>query len=166
VMPAGGSKRPASEETVREGLHTLDVPDPDGMKTRLGPVSLPAYLSVADSALDRSGFDRDDLDYVALTHMKRSFHDRVLDELGLDPAADGYYLDEYGHVQSVDQALALSRGVETGRLEAGDLVCLLARPEPGTPGPRPCFAGGGNRASRSQVRPLLRYRAASVEEYR
>jgi 3-oxoacyl-[acyl-carrier-protein] synthase-3 len=126
VMPAGGSKRPASEETVREGLHTLDVPDPDGMKTRLGPVSLPAYLSVADSALDRSGFDRDDLDYVALTHMKRSFHDRVLDELGLDPAADGYYLDEYGHVQSVDQALALSRGVETGRLEAGDLVCLLA----------------------------------------
>ncbi|GAA0538043.1 3-oxoacyl-[acyl-carrier-protein] synthase III C-terminal domain-containing protein [Halorubrum ejinorense] len=126
VMPAGGSKRPPSEETVREGLHALDVPDPDGMKKRLGPVSLPAYLSVADAALDRSGFDRGDLDYVALTHMKRSFHERVLDELGLDPASDGYYLDEYGHVQSVDQALALSRGVETDRLEPGDLVCLLA----------------------------------------
>ena len=126
VMPAGGSKRPASEETVREGLHTLDVPDPEGMKERLGPVSLPAYLSVADTALERSGFDREDLDFVALTHMKRSFHDRVLDELGLDPASDGYYLDEYGHVQSVDQALALAEGVETGRLESGDLVCLLA----------------------------------------
>jgi 3-oxoacyl-[acyl-carrier-protein] synthase-3 len=126
VMPAGGSKRPASEATVREGLHTLDVPDPEGMKERLGPVSLPAYLSVADTALERSGFDRDDLDYVALTHMKRSFHERVLDELGLDPASDGYYLDEYGHVQSVDQALALAEGVEAGRLEPGDLVCLLA----------------------------------------
>ncbi|WP_434521889.1 3-oxoacyl-ACP synthase [Halorubrum sp. AS12] len=126
VMPAGGSKRPPSEETVREGLHALDVPDPEGMKERLGPVSLPAYLSVADTALERSGFDRDDLDFVALTHMKRSFHGRVLDELGLDPASDGYYLDEYGHVQSVDQALALERGVETGRLEPGDLVCLLA----------------------------------------
>ncbi|WP_048076315.1 3-oxoacyl-[acyl-carrier-protein] synthase III C-terminal domain-containing protein, partial [Halorubrum sp. AJ67] len=126
VMPAGGSKRPPSGETVREGLHTLDVPDPDGMKERLAPVSLPAYLSVADEALDRSGFDRDDLDYVALTHMKRSFHERVLDELGLDPASDGYYLDEFGHVQSVDQALALARGVETDRIEAGDLVCLLA----------------------------------------
>ena len=126
VMPAGGSKRPPSEETVREGLHTLDVPDPDGMKERLGPVSLPAYLSVADAALERSGFERDDLDYVALTHMKRSFHERVLDELGLDPASDGYYLDEYGHVQSVDQALAVERGVETGRLEPGDVVCLLA----------------------------------------
>ncbi|MDB2243267.1 3-oxoacyl-ACP synthase [Halorubrum ezzemoulense] len=126
VMPAGGSKRPPSEETVREGLHTLDVPDPDGMKERLGPVSLPAYLSVADTALERSGFDRDDLDFVALTHMKRSFHERVLDELGLDPRSDGYYLDEFGHVQSVDQALALERGVETERLEPGDLGCLLA----------------------------------------
>jgi 3-oxoacyl-[acyl-carrier-protein] synthase-3 len=126
VMPAGGSKRPPSEATVREGLHTLDVPDPEGMKERLGPVSLPAYLSVADTALERSGFDREDLDYVALTHMKRSFHERVLDELGLNPASDGYYLDEYGHVQSVDQALALTEGVEAGRLEPGDLVCLLA----------------------------------------
>jgi 3-oxoacyl-[acyl-carrier-protein] synthase-3 len=126
VMPAGGSKRPPSEATVREGLHTLDVPDPEGMKERLGPVSLPAYLSVADTALERSGFDREDLDFVALTHMKRSFHERVLDELGLDPASDGYYLDEYGHVQSVDQALALAEGVEAGRLEPGDLVCLLA----------------------------------------
>ncbi|SDF51982.1 3-oxoacyl-[acyl-carrier-protein] synthase-3 [Halorubrum xinjiangense] len=126
VMPAGGSKRPPSEETVRERLHTLDVPDPEGMKERLGPVSLPAYLSVADTALERSGFKRDDLDFVALTHMKRSFHERVLDEFGLDPASDGYYLDEFGHVQSVDQALAVERGVETGRLEPGDLVCLLA----------------------------------------
>ena len=126
VMPAGGSVRPPSEETVREGLHTLDVADPEGMKERLGPVSLPAYLSVADTALERSGSERDDLDFVALTHMKRSFHERVLDELGLDPASDGYYLDEYGHVQSVDQALALEAGVENGRLEPGDLVCLLA----------------------------------------
>ena len=126
VMPAGGSKRPPDEETVRVGLHTLDVPDPDGMKERLGPVSLPAFLSVADTALERSGFERADLDFVAVTHMKRSFHDVVFDELGLDPDRDGYYLDEYGHVQSVDQALAVEAGLDDGRLEAGDLVCFLA----------------------------------------
>ncbi len=126
VMPAGGSKQPPSEETVRDGRHTLTVPDPDGMKERLGPVSLPAFLSVADTALERSGFERADLDFVALTHMKRSFHDRVLEELGLDPERDGYYLDEYGHVQSVDQALAVREGIERGRLSEGDLVCFLA----------------------------------------
>ncbi|OYR42542.1 beta-ketoacyl-ACP synthase [Halorubrum sp. Ib24] len=126
VMPAGGSKPPPSEATVREGLHALQVPDPDGMKERLGPVSLPAFRSVADEALSRSGFERTDLDFVALTHMKRSFHDMVLEELGLDPERDGYYLDEYGHVQSVDQALAVEEGLADGRLADGDLVCFLA----------------------------------------
>jgi len=126
VMPGGGTRNPASEETVSTGAHSLDVPDPDGMKERLAPVSLPNYLDVADRALERSGLDRSDLDFVALTHMKRSFHDTLLTELGLDLDAGGHYLDEYGHVQSVDQVLALDEGLASGRVEPGDVVCFLA----------------------------------------
>jgi len=126
VMPGGGTRNPPGEETVSTGAHSLDVPDPDGMKERLAPVSLPNYLDVADEALERSGLDRSDLDFVALTHMKRSFHDKLLAELGLDTDTDGYYLDEYGHVQSVDQVLALDEGLSRGRVEPGDIVCFLA----------------------------------------
>ena len=126
IMPAGGSREPPSHETVDAGNHCLDVPDPDGMKERLAPVSLPNYLEVADTALDRSGFDRDDLDFVAVTHMKRSFHDLVFEELGLDPSTDGIYLDRYGHVQSADQILALGDAEAAGLLEAGDVICFLA----------------------------------------
>jgi len=126
VMPGGGTRNPPGEETVTTGAHALDVPDPDGMKERLAPVSLPNYLDVADEALERSGFDRSDLDFVALTHMKRSFHERLLSELGLDTDTDGYYLDEHGHVQSVDQVLALDEGLARGRVEPGDVVCFLA----------------------------------------
>jgi len=126
VMPAGGSLEPPSEETVETGKHTLDVPDPDGMKERLAPVSLPNYLEVADTALERSGFDRDDLDFVAVTHMKRSFHELLFDELGLDPSTDGIYLDTYGHVQSADQVLALGDAEQAGMLEDGDVICFLA----------------------------------------
>lgn len=122
VMPAGGSRNPPTRETVAQGLHALDVPDPDGMKERLADVSLPNFLDVADDALDRSGYDRAALDFVALTHMKRSFHDLLTDELG----AAHYYLDEYGHVQSVDQILALDEGLARGLVESGDLVCFLA----------------------------------------
>ncbi len=125
VMPAGGSVAPPSEETVAADEHTLDVPDPDGMKERLGPVSLPSFLEVADAALERSGFAREDVGFVALTHMKRSFHERVLEELGLDPAEDGCYLDRYGHVQSADQILAVAEGLERGRIDDGDVVLLL-----------------------------------------
>ena len=124
VMPAGGSVRPPREETVREGLHTLDVPDPDGMKQRLADVSAPAFLSVADDALADSGYSRDDLDFVALTHMKRSFHDYLVGELGV---GDGHlYLDEFGHVQSVDQALAVEAGLDEGLVDPGDVVLFLA----------------------------------------
>ena len=126
VVPAGGSRDPPSAVTVEQGRHSLDVPDPDGMKERLAPVSLPNYLEVADTALDRSGYDRSDLDFVAVTHMKRSFHELLFEELGLDTEADGYYLEEYGHVQSADQVLAVHEGLERGRLDAGDLVLFLA----------------------------------------
>jgi len=126
VMPAGGSRQPPTEETVERGLHTLDVRDPDDMKARLAPVSLPNYLEVADDALERSGYDRSDLAFVALTHMKRSFHERVVEELGLERGADDYYLDEYGHMQSVDQVIAVEEGRQRGRLDGGDVVLFLA----------------------------------------
>jgi len=126
VMPAGGSLDPPSVETVEEGRHTLDVPDPDGMKERLAPVSLPNYLEVADTALDRSGYDRSDLDFVAVTHMKRSFHELLFEKLGLDPVGDGYYLENYGHVQSADQLLAVDEAIARDRIESGDVVLFLA----------------------------------------
>ena len=125
VMPAGGSLNPPTAETVEAGLHTLDVPDHESMKERLAEVSLPNFLSVADEALERAGYDRTDLDFVALTHMKRSFHEHLLSELGVGEEG-GYYLDEYGHVQSADQILAVDEGLERDRLESGDLVLFLA----------------------------------------
>ncbi|MFW5918843.1 MAG: 3-oxoacyl-ACP synthase [Halanaeroarchaeum sp.] len=125
VMPAGGSRRPPSAETVAEGDHHLTVPDPDGMKERLGPVSAQNFRSVADEALERSGFGRDDLDFVALTHMKRSFHEHLVDELDLG-AADHHYLDHYGHVQSVDQILAVHEGLDREAIDPGAVVLFLA----------------------------------------
>jgi 3-oxoacyl-[acyl-carrier-protein] synthase-3 len=124
VMPAGGSQNPPSEQTVRDGSHTLTVTS-DDMKERMGEVSGANFLSVADDALERSGFARDDLDFAAITHMKRSFHDWLTGELGLD--GDGhYYLEEYGHVQSVDQALALQEALDAGDVTDGDVVLFLA----------------------------------------
>lgn len=124
VMPAGGSVNPPTDDSVDPADHSLHVPDPDGMKERLADVSAPAFLDVADEALSASGYDRNDLDFVALTHMKRSFHDYLTDKL--DVGDSHYYLDDYGHVQSVDQVLALEEGLDRGLLEPGDVVLFLA----------------------------------------
>jgi len=125
VMPGGGTRNPPSHESVDAGMHALRVPDHESMKERLGEVSLPNFLEVADTALERSGLAREDLDFAAITHMKRSFHDYLCDELGLDDDQQ-FYLDEYGHVQAVDQALATDEARSRGLLAPGDTVLYLA----------------------------------------
>jgi 3-oxoacyl-[acyl-carrier-protein] synthase-3 len=125
VMPGGGTRDPPSHESVEAGMHALRVPDHESMKERLGEVSLANFLDVADTALDRSGFTRDDLDFAAITHMKRSFHDYLCDELGLGDD-EQCYLEEYGHVQAVDQALATNEARSRELLESGDTVLYLA----------------------------------------
>ena len=126
IMPAGGSKDPPSAETVAAGEHALTVVDPEEMKERMALVSGQNFRAVAEEALAMSGYDRADVGFVAVTHMKRSFHRSLLADLGVDPESDGYYLDEYGHVQSADQWLALDEGRKRDRVQSGDVVLFLA----------------------------------------
>ena len=126
VMPAGGTRHPPSQMTVEHKLHTLDVVDPDDMKERLGPVSGPNFLEVTETALERSGLSLDELSFVALTHMKRSFHDELVESLGLDCEHDSVYLDRYGHVQSADQIIALEEALGQGLLAPGDVMSFTA----------------------------------------
>ena len=57
--------------------------------------------------------------------MKRSFHEYLCGELGVDDDQQ-YYLDDYGHVQSADQALALAEGLDRNRVGDGDVILFLA----------------------------------------
>ncbi|WP_276271798.1 3-oxoacyl-ACP synthase [Haloarcula litorea] len=123
IVPAGGTRRPPSRDTVDSGGHSLRVPDHEEMKRRLAAVSLPNFRQVADEALARSDHDRDDLDFAAITHMKRSFHETLCDDFGL-AEDEQLYLDEFGHVQSCDQGIALDAVRED--LSDGDVVLCLA----------------------------------------
>ncbi len=123
VMRGGGTRHPASAATVADGLHQLDVLQLEDMRDRLGAVSLPNFVQVIDQAVERSGHARAQIAFLALTHMKPSFHHGLLQALGLrDDQA--IYLDEYGHIQSVDQQLALFLAQKRGLLKDGDLVVL------------------------------------------
>jgi 3-oxoacyl-[acyl-carrier-protein] synthase-3 len=124
-VPAGGSATPASEESVRAGLHYLDVTDPLAMKERLDKVSLRNFVTVAEVALRRAGSSLDRLGFLCLLHMKRSMHDAVVAALGVDPARTEY-LDDTGHMSGVDTLLALDRAARAGRLNPGEDVLLLA----------------------------------------
>ena len=125
VMPAGGSREPASVESVRAGRHRLDVLCLEKMADRLGATSLPRFRAVVEQAVADSGHGLGDVKLAALVHMKRSFHDALLRELGLT-AEQSVYLDDFGHVQSVDQVLALEVASRRGLLRDGELIVLAA----------------------------------------
>lgn len=61
--------------------------------------------------------------FLGITHMKRSFYLQILEEIGLTPE-QSVYLDDYGHVQSVDQVLSIELGLQQGKIKAGDVLLL------------------------------------------
>jgi 3-oxoacyl-[acyl-carrier-protein] synthase III len=125
VVPAGGTKQPTTIETIKNRLHYLDVPDPEGMKKRLDEKSMMNFLKVIRESLAKSGYTEKDIDYLGILHMKRSAHDFVLRELGLSPE-QSIYLDHYGHIGQIDQILSLELALEQGKVKDGSIVVLVS----------------------------------------
>jgi 3-oxoacyl-[acyl-carrier-protein] synthase-3 len=101
----------------------LDVHNAEYMAERLGEVSLTRFVQVISEAVQHSGHDLRDLRFLGITHMKRSFYEEILAAVGLTPD-QSIYLDHFGHIQSVDQMLALELGLQQGKIKPGDLIVL------------------------------------------
>lgn len=101
----------------------LDVTNLQYMGERLGEVSLGNFVRVIREAVERGGARMEDIRFLGITHMKRSFYRQILEAIGLTPE-QSVYLEDYGHVQSVDQVLALQLGLEQGKIKPGDLIVL------------------------------------------
>ncbi|MBZ0292321.1 MAG: 3-oxoacyl-ACP synthase [Anaerolineae bacterium] len=113
----------SDEAVIGELVGRLDVTDPDYMADRLGANSLENFTRVITEAVEKSGAPLSEVKFLGITHMKRSFYDLILQTIGLTPE-QSVYLDHYGHVQSVDQALAIQLGLEQGKIHPGDLIVL------------------------------------------
>jgi 3-oxoacyl-[acyl-carrier-protein] synthase III len=112
-----------AEEVVGDLRGRLDVTDPHFMAERLGGNSLPNFVRVIREAVEQSGASLADVRFLGITHMKRSFYLQILEAVGLT-AEQSVYLEDYGHVQSVDQVLALELGLAQGKIKDGDLIVL------------------------------------------
>lgn len=162
LVPVGGTVAPLTPERVAD--FRLRVADPQGMKERLETKSLDNFVAVVRRAVEKSGATLDQVDYLAMLHVKRSAHRMLLERLGL--AMDqSLYLERFGHLGQVDQILSLCLAQERGLLEPGDLVVLVAAGVGyvwnatclrwgEAPAARP-FAGDGLRGVRPAGRPAV-----------
>ena len=81
---------------------------------------------VIDNALEQSGCTREDIDYLALLHMKRSAFEYVAKAVGVDPYTQAIYLEEIGHNGQNDGIISLEYGIKSGKIKDGDIVVLTA----------------------------------------
>lgn len=125
VVTTGGTKNPVTKETLNAGLYQLDVLDPPGMKKRLEQKSMANFIACIEKALAKSGYSKEDINYVAMLHMKRSAHTYVLDQLGVGHEKS-IYLEDYGHIGQMDQIISLELAEERGLLKDGDIVVLVS----------------------------------------
>lgn len=111
------------QPVVGEVKGRLDVTDPDYMAARLGDTSLTNFVRVIRESVESSGASLSDVRFLGITHMKRSFYLEILHAVGLT-AEQSIYLEDYGHVQSVDQVLTIELGLAAGKIKPGDLIVL------------------------------------------
>ena len=125
-VPAGGTIQPINAKCLEDGLNFLDVPDPEGLKDRLDKYSMDSFVRVIDNALTQSGFTREDIDYLALLHMKRSAFEYVAKTVGVDPYSQSTYFENIGHNGQNDGIISIEYGLRDGKIKDGDIVVIVS----------------------------------------
>jgi 3-oxoacyl-[acyl-carrier-protein] synthase III len=126
VEAGGGARHPVYPAYAREGQVFAETLLPEAMfRRRMDEVSLPNFVRVIKSSMARSGLSSADIRLFLLNHMKRSFHQAIVEKVGVPPER-AFYLDQYGHSQSADQILALDLALASDRFTEGPVVMAAA----------------------------------------
>lgn len=121
----GGTMNPITSDNIDEAYKSLRLMEPIKMKNRLNEVSMTNWYKCIDESLRKSNLTREDIDFMAILHMKRSGHFGLLEEFNLKED-QSIYLEEYGHIGQVDQILSLHLALKEGKIKDGSIVSMIA----------------------------------------
>lgn len=119
-MPGGGSRCPATRESVDGRLHYLRM---DGKETFKNAVQ--AMITAGREALRRCNLTVADIKCIIPHQANRRIIDAVSERLEARPGQVFMNLERYGNTSAASVAIALDEAVEGGHIERGDLVLLL-----------------------------------------
>ncbi len=120
-MPAGGSRMPASHDTVEKRLHYVKQ---DGQTVFKFAVRKTEEIS--RRLLSRNGFDASEIDLFVSHQANRRIITAAADRLGLPESKVIINLEMYGNTTAATIPLALVDAARQGRLKRGDLVLLAS----------------------------------------
>ena len=120
-MPAGGSRLPASHETIDTRMHYVKQ---DGQAVFKFAVRKTEEIS--RRVLDRNGLKPADLDLFVSHQANRRIISAAAERLGLPESKVIINLEQFGNTTGATIPLALGTAVADGKLKRGDLVLLAS----------------------------------------
>lgn len=120
-MPAGGSRMPASAETVAQRLHFVKQEGQQVFK-----FAVKKMYEACAALLDRNGLAARDVKLLIPHQANRRIIDATAERLGLREDQVIINIERYGNTTAATIPLATQEAVENGQLEPGDLVIFAA----------------------------------------
>lgn len=120
-MPAGGSRMPASHETVDQALHFVHQ---DGQQ--VFKYAVRKMFEVSRDLIARSGYKPEDVSILIPHQANRRIVMAAAERLGIPVDRILINIDRYGNTTAATIPLATRDAIAQGRLKKGDLVLFAA----------------------------------------
>ncbi len=120
-MPAGGSRLPASEDTVAQRLHYVKQEGQQVFKFAVRKMS-----EICETLLTKHGLSASDVKLLIPHQANKRIIAATAERLGLAPERVVLNLDRFGNTTAATIPLATCDAVAAGRLKEGDLVLFAA----------------------------------------
>jgi len=119
-LPAGGSRLPASAETVSEGKHFLQMSGRDVFK-----FATKVMDEAVIKSLDKAGLSHTDIDCLVPHQANIRIIQSAAKRLKLPMEKVMVNVDKYGNTSSASIPIALNEAVESGKIKNDDIVVLV-----------------------------------------
>lgn len=121
-IPAGGSRLPATEDTVKNRLHFIKM---NGRETFKMAVRM--MTESVEKVIQKAGIKKEDVKLVIPHQANVRIIDAIADYLGVKREEKVFVnLDKYGNTSAASIPIALAEVVEQGRIQRGDIIILVA----------------------------------------
>ncbi len=120
-IPAGGSRMPSSEVSVRDNLHTLKMQGREVFK-----IAVKVMADAVLEALQRAGLTLAQADLIIPHQANLRIIQAIAERLQLPEEKFFVNIDKVGNTSAASVAIALDHAVREGRLRKGNHVVLVA----------------------------------------
>lgn len=120
ILPAGGSRRPASMETIEQGLHTVQMKGRDVFR-----FATRAMASATRESVASAGLLIDDIQLIVPHQANRRIIETAARNLRIPMDRFMINLDRYGNTSTASIPMAVCEAIDKRRIQAGDNIVLV-----------------------------------------